>query len=246
MINRVDGQHNYTNPYERQKRKSGRVEADAPAFLLDYDEKGVIWERSSEQQKGQIPKENAASGEKKETGKEKKAAPVKQKEEPEKEAGKAPSEGFFQGILKRLRGLVQGVLNLVWYGGEEEKKEAEAENSEALTSVTELSENEDTILPVTEESSEDPEVSVELTEEEEDQELRELLAKKDNKAFMERLTHGNRRKPARNTSVLTSYDRHGRLVRPENAEAGRILHHEQNGEKDEVTVREQGTYRKYI
>ena len=69
MINRVDGQHNYTNPYERQKRKSGRVEADAPAFLLDYDEKGVVWERSSEQQKGQIPKESAASGEKKEAKK---------------------------------------------------------------------------------------------------------------------------------------------------------------------------------
>ena len=220
MINRVDGQHNYTNPYERQKRKSGRVEADAPAFLLDYDEKGVVWERSKDQQKGQIPKENATSGEKKETKKEKKAAPVKQKEEPVAEEKKTSSEGFFQGILKRLRGLVQGVLNLVWYSGEEEKKATEA--------------------------AEDPQVSLELSEEEEDKELRELLAKKDNKAFMDRLTRSNRRRPARNTSVLTSYDRHGRLVKPEDAEAGRILHHEQNGDKNDVTVREQGTYRKYI
>ncbi|MBR3105228.1 MAG: hypothetical protein IKQ27_00400 [Lachnospiraceae bacterium] len=246
MINRVDGQHNYTNPYERQKRKSGRVEADAPAFLLDYDEKGVVWERSSEQQKGQIPKENAASGEKKEAKKEKKAVPVKQKEEPVAEETKAPSEGIFQGILKRLRGLVQGVLNLVWYSGEEEKKATEAEENKAETSVTEIGEAEDTIIPVADEQAEDPQVSLELSEEDEDRELRDLLAKKDNKAFMDRLTRGNRRKPARNTTVLTSYDRHGRLVKPEDAEAGRILHHEQNGDKNEVTVREQGTYRKYI
>ena len=84
-----------------------------------------------------------------------------------------------------------------------------------------------------------------LSEEEEDRKLRELIAKKDNKAFMDTLTRGNRRKPARNTSILTSYDRHGRLVKPEDAEAGRLMHHE-NAEKENVTVRKQGTYRKYI
>lgn len=246
MINRVDGQHNYTNPYERQKRKSGRVEADAPAFLLDYDEKGVVWERSSQQEKGQIPKESAASDDRKEAKKQKKAEPVKEKDTPRTEEAKASSDGFFKGIFKRLRGLVQGILNLVWYSGEEEKKTPDETVPETENAVTEISETGDTVIPVAEEEAEDPEASLELSEEEEDKELRELIAKKDDKAFMDRLTRGNRRKPARNTSVLTSYDRHGRLVKPEDADAGRILHHEQSGEKDGVTVREQGTYRKYI
>ena len=79
MINRVDGQHNYTNPYERQKRKSGRVEADAPAFLLDYDEKGVVWEREGDKQKSQIPKDNASSKEKRDTVKKQKAVNVAEK-----------------------------------------------------------------------------------------------------------------------------------------------------------------------
>ena len=126
-------------------------------------------------------------------------------------------------------------MQLVWYSGEEEKK------TEDVSDTTELA--------ILDEESIEPDLvrqdGQELSEEEEDRKLRELIAKKDNKAFMDTLTRGNRRKPARNTSILTSYDRHGRLVKPEDAEAGRLLHHE-NAEKENVTVRKQGTYRKYI
>ena len=235
MINRVDGQHNYTNPYERQKRKSGRVEADAPAFLLDYDEKGVVWEREGDKQKGQIPKDSAASKEKRDTVKKQKAVNVAEKEAESTEEKSSAAGSFFQNILKGLRGLLQGFLQLVWYSGEEEKK------TEDVSDTTELA--------ILDEESIEPDLvqadGQELSEEEEDRKLRELIAKKDNKAFMDTLTRGNRRKPARNTSILTSYDRHGRLVKPEEAEAGRLLHHE-NAEKENVTVRKQGTYRKYI
>lgn len=244
MINRVDGQHNYTNPYERQKRKSGRVEADAPAFLLDYDEKGVVWERSSEQQKGQVPKDSVSSQGKHEEDKKKKPAPeIEKTAEPAEEIRVLPKD-FFRNVLKRLSKLVQGFLQLVWYSGDEEKKAAEEPGTE--TSETELSQTGDAVVPVTEETAEDAEASRELTEEEEDQKLRELIAKKDNKAFMEVLTRGNRRRPARNTSILTGYDRRGRLVKPDDADAGRLLQHEAGKDRNGVTVRKQGTYRKYI
>ncbi len=244
MINRVDGQHNYTNPYERQKRKSGRVEADAPAFLLDYDEKGVVWERGSDSQKGQVPKESVSSDGKKEAEKKKKPQPAAetQKEVREPEPATKENKGrFFQNIVERLRGLVQGFLQLVWYSGEEKAEDAEEAQSESGEAIEALQAEE-----AADTAGEDAETAQELSEEEEDRQLRELIAKKDEKGFMNTLTRGNRRKPARNTSLLTSYDRRGRLVKPDDAEAGRLLHHENSGEKGGVTVRKQGTYRKYI
>lgn len=237
MINRVDGQHNYTNPYERQKRKSGRVEADAPAFLLDYDENGVIWERGSDQKKGQVPKESVSQNGKKETVKKKKTTPAAEPEVAAPEKEQKEKGAFFQNIVKRLRDLVQGFLQLVWYSGEEEKKPADTDAAEHAEEAAAEAE-------VLQETAEVP--SEDLSGEEEDRKLRELIAKKDEKGFMNTLTRGNRRRPARNTSVLTSYDRRGRLVKPDDAEAGRLLHHETSGEKGGVTVREQGTYRKYI
>ena len=54
MINRI-GDNNYTNPYVRNTQKTVGSGEKAPAFLLNYDEDGVVWDReSSDEKKGAL------------------------------------------------------------------------------------------------------------------------------------------------------------------------------------------------
>ncbi|MBR1472335.1 MAG: hypothetical protein IJ600_11925 [Lachnospiraceae bacterium] len=245
MVNRVDGQHNYTNPYERRSGKAARVDADAPAFLLDYDEKGVIWERSQDTPKGQIPKDSAAPKQQEE--KQKRKAPrssVKEADREAREQDTAPKGHLLQSILQGLRGVVHGFLQLVWYSSDKEET-AGKEGAADRTAETGAD------APIQKELLQKPEKEASAGEESadprsEEERIREKLAQKDQKGFMDILTRGNQRKPARNTSILTAYDRRGRLVKPDDAQRGRLLRGEQAGGRDGVTVRPQGTYRKYI
>ena len=63
---------------------------------------------------------------------------------------------------------------------------------------------------------------------------------------MEELTEGGKKHPARNTTLLTHYDRRGRLVKPDDSEAGRILRAEKKRDDRNVERRPQGNYRRYI
>ncbi|MBR5420619.1 MAG: hypothetical protein IK115_05670 [Lachnospiraceae bacterium] len=76
--------------------------------------------------------------------------------------------------------------------------------------------------------------------------IRTSIANKDTEALIEELTEGGKLKPARNTSLLTHYDRFGRIVKLEDTDVGRILRGERTTTRHNVVMRPQGNYRRYV
>jgi len=255
MINRVDAKQSYIAPYDRAGRRTVHKDGDAPAFLLEQDEKGVIYEhgasgeaaREAERKKReQLYREKRAA--KKEAEKrsaefsaarpeERKSAEEKLQPKPEKTEGAAERSfdpgAFLKNIWGRVRAFFAGLVRNVWYGDEKTAETAEddagaKEQPQKQATVTREA------LP---EKEEDPDRYS-------DARIRDLLAKKDEAGFMEALTQGHTRIPARNTSLLTYYDRRGRLVGPPPTDSTRIL--KGDGAGRSTIRRPQGNYRRFI
>ena len=124
----------------------------------------------------------------------------------------------------RVRGFFGKLLHDIWYGGEEEGKNQE----------TQAASEEQAIFSQAEEGEEDPE-----------ERIRALIAAKDEEGLMDVLTDHGKKKAAKNTELLTHYDRHGRIVKQQDSEVGRILTAEQPGKRN-VVRRPQGNYRRYV
>ena len=128
---------------------------------------------------------------------------------------------FFRQTIGRIRAFFGGVIRSIWYGAEE-KEDAPGSGRETV--------KKDPAAPEADRYS--------------DERIRALLAKKDEAGFMEALTQGHTRMPARNTSLLTYYDRRGQIVGPSPTDSVRILRGDGSG-KDTIR-RPQGNYRRFI
>lgn len=183
MINRVDNTPYLTGTYSRNGSRTRKVDEEMPAFLLDHDEEGVVWERSDAENTGRKNK-------KPETGNNKASADSYESEiltdktetsnDDEKVNDKEEQAFQFSELFKKagefFKGLFDNIMKVIWYGNDEEdvaKANAEASGSkgEAADSAAEMLKDAGFVMPEV------------------------------------------KGRPARSTSVLTYYDKHGKLVK---------------------------------
>ncbi len=219
MIDRVGNGNTYIPPYDRGGKKAARVEGDAPAFLLPGEENGGVIWERSP--KEDIPR--FAAGKEK---KEKKEEYIPPKEEETAAAGPAEEEykqSGFGKLLGRIGEAIKSFFLSLWYGGEKDETDKAASRDAAGTGTDNTDDRAERI--------------------------RSAIAANDPDALMEELTEGGKKHPAKNTSLLTHYDKKGRIVKQDDSEVGRILSAESSrrgkGGRN-VERRPQGNYRRYI
>lgn len=228
MINGIDSR-NYTNPYQNNVKKVNSAGEDAPAFLLGNDENGVVWERQQEKEK----KSNSEDAIKKQKD-EKETTLHSNKVDSAKIVGGNNSldeqvSPSFSNIIKKitesLKKILRGMANFFWYGNEKNATNDENEKTE----LPGAEENLEAKVPVNEAELEGPEKgyasteSTELTEEEQEQKIRELLKNNEKDAVMDLITDHNKKQLAKNSTLLTQYDKHGSLRELSGSEQIRIL-----------------------
>lgn len=228
MVNRVDNSNIYTNSYTSGTGQRKNVDAaGVPAFLLDHDERGVVWDRGREEKpdENEFALNNKLSRGKKDTYESSIAKPEK-KETPED----SDTDALFENISQFVKSLFRKILDFVWYGNDEKKEESSEEAADA-SAVDEKS-GSDTIPDAKRES---PEVK--------NPGLTQAVSAKDNKkpAYEIPELEGT---PAHNTSIITYYDRRGRIVRPDDLDTRRILFNETLDR--EIDAGEYGRYIKYM
>ena len=232
MVNRVDNSNIYANSYTPGTGQRKKVDAaGVPAFLLDHDERGVVWERSRDEKTDgneTVLNDKLPRG-KKDTYESHIAEPEKKDET---ESGN--TDALIENISIFLKSLFKKILDFVWYGNDETKKEESGDN------VYEEAENQEVGLSTDlEKASEE----IKKSESEKSESEKSGLKKSDkrNPAFEIPVPEGT---PAHNTSIITYYDRRGRIVKPDDLDTRRILFNETL--EREIDAGEYGRYRKYM
>ena len=112
MVNRVDNSNIYANSYTTGSVQRKKVDAaSVPAFLLDHDEQGVVWDRGQEEK----PKEKISGG-KTDTYE---STIVKSEEKTEPTGAASDTDALFENISKVVKNLFKKILDFVWYGNDE-------------------------------------------------------------------------------------------------------------------------------
>ena len=192
MIDRIN--NNYTDPYNNQNRtKVNASSEDLPKFMLDYDEKGVVWDR----QEKTVEEKTVKPANKPKTDVNRidsKSVATQPK------ADTAPAKNNVS-LFSSIKNFFKGIFDFIWYG----KSSKAADNTEESSTETTKT------------------IGKNLTAEEKDALIRDLIRKKDNDAVMDILTDHHKNMPARCTDMITYYDRYGRIVNDSDTNKTRIL-----------------------
>ena len=196
MIDRVN--NSYTNSYLNNGTKTRNIgkSEDVPEFLLDYDTRGVVWDRDDKKQK-QVPnlQKETKKPELKDTYE---RSQDYTKPEPVKTEASA-SSGI--GILDGIKKLFKRIFDFIWYGDQKPEETADKEKA-------------DISIPAEEKLNQASKTKdyTGLDENEKDSLIRKLISRHDTDAVVDVLTDGGKNMPARCTSLVTYYDRQGNLV----------------------------------
>ena len=235
MIDRVGNGNSYIPPYDRGGKKAARVEGDAPAFLLPGEDEngGVIWDRGP---KDDIPR-SAAREQKKEENKDRNinAGSIYETDRSADTDEEELKQSGFGKLLGRIGEAIKSFFLSLWYGGD--KAEDKKDNDHEAPDIT----------ADTEDSSE--EAVTDNAQTLSAQRIKKAIDEKDTDALVDELTEGGKKHPARSTTLLTHYDRRGRIVKQDDSEVGRILGSDGAGRGKSgrnVERRPQGNYRRYI
>lgn len=200
MIDRINN-GNYTNPYSNRVNKTSATGQDVPPFLLDFEEEGVFYER------GETKKEEAAP-KKISTGKDSYETSINKQIEAEKPKNDTSSSLDFAAILDKALNAVKsffvGVFEFIWYG-DDKPSDKQEEITEENMSVDEA---------VISEEKNDENVKILSLRKEREEEYRKKV---------ELAKQGVKGIPARNTSLLTTYDRWGHINKPSATDSVLIL-----------------------
>ena len=229
MVNRVDNSNIYTNSYTPGSGQRKKVDAaSVPAFLLDHDERGVVWDRGQDEKSGdnELALNNKMSRGKKDTYESSIAKP----EEKEKTKS-SDTDDLFENISRFVKNLFKKILDFVWYGTDEQNGENSEEADDSITAVDEKQTLD--VVPDVEKASADLKKS-------ESKKTAGIKGKR-SAAYEIPELEGT---PAHNTSIITYYDRRGRIVKPDDMDARRILFNETLDR--EIDAGEYGKYRKYM
>lgn len=226
MVNGVN--HNNINSYTNHSVRPSKTDMDAPPFLLQYDEKGVVWERKDQDDKEKEKKAKEAEE------RLRKAAAVDEKSASAKafSANDMPSSGkdtskaegqagedLFRGILNGVKNFFVGIFNFIWYG--DDGKAEQAQKTEEGHSKVQTADGAGTapVKPAAAAASarEDGQIDKDTL-------IRELIARHDTKGVVDILTENHTIQPARNSTLLTYYNRQGKIVELSRTNTGRILH----------------------
>lgn len=209
----------YHNPYDSGKRVSGKTEEKAPAFLLNYDESGVVWERNKKEPEKKEPVQEPAA---KSDGVVYESSLDAKKTTKAAEAKKEENGFDFAAVFRKIGELFRKIANFFWYGDEESVTKESAEASvDAFDGEKDLPDSE--IRAETAEEENNATVKP-LSAEEKDEKIRELLRKKDTEGVMDVLTENHKLRLARNSTLLTYYDKRGRIVPVAGVDKERILY----------------------
>lgn len=237
MIDKV-GNNSYTNAYSQNVVKKTSSE-EAPPFLLNYDENGVVWDRSKNEEEKTIPKKKEPSNNAKTTFRVKDTKDtyepsftVKNEAKPAQETN-ANEKNVVVEILKQVflgvRIVFKKAFDFVWYGNEKDdeknnekdnEKDSKIENDKENAIKANLSRLDANIINNSEKDKASNFASKTPTKEEL---IYDSISKNDKDEVVRLLTDNYTNMPARNTSMLTHYDKHGQIVSVNGSDEARIL-----------------------
>lgn len=226
MVNGVN--NNNINSYMNHSVRPSKTDMDAPPFLLQYEEKGVVWDRKDQDDKEKEKKvkeaeerlrKAAAVDAKSDLGR---TPPVNNTPSAIKDTPKAEGQAgtaLIQGIFNGIKGFFAGIFNFIWYGEDGKAEQAQKTEEESLKGRR-TGENSGT-APLKTSAA----VSIaEDAQPDTDTMIRELIARHDTKGVVDILTKNHTIQPAHNSTLLTYYNRHGKIVELNQTNTGRILH----------------------
>lgn len=223
MVNRI-GDNQYTNPYVTGSKQSAASGEKAPAFLLNYDEEGVVWDRD----------ENTGNQKAMDTAKEKAKNSTRDQSRDTYEPSAKAREMLAkdeenvtkpqESVLKSLGQIFSGVKNIfikafnfIWYGNDEQKEEA-------------IQEGQIKDEPINEDSNVENQININTINDSKNNEAagnNEKIAgvryKTEFDRRLERAGQGVQGVPARNTDLLTTYDGKGNIRKISATESTLIL-----------------------
>ncbi|MDE6743673.1 MAG: hypothetical protein K2J95_07350 [Lachnospiraceae bacterium] len=222
MINGVN--NNNINSYRNHSVRPSKTNMDAPPFLLQYDEKGVVWDR-----KEQDDQENEKKVQEAEENR-KKAADVKSATAKALSVNDAPpamkdtskvegqaGEDLFRGILNGVKNFFVGIFNFIWYGDEGKAEQTQKEERIKVQAGDSVGTEPVTSAVAAASTGEGEQIDKDAL-------IKELIARHDTKGVVDILTENHTIQPARNSTLLTYYNRHGKIVELHQTNTGRILH----------------------
>lgn len=226
MVNGVN--NNNINSYRNHSVRSSKTDMDAPPFLLQYDEKGVVWDHKDQNDKEEEKKIKETGGSHGNAADVKsvsaKVPPVTDTSAVTKETSRAEGqtgEDLFRGILNGIKKFFVGIFNFIWYGddgkaeqGDKAEEASKAQNADAFGTS-----------PVKTAAA-----ASDMKDEQMDKDalIKELIARHDTKGVVDILTENHTIQPARNSTLLTYYNRHGKIVELNQTNTGRILRGDRN------------------
>lgn len=223
MVNRI-GDNQYTNPYVTGSKQSATSGEKAPAFLLNYDEEGVVWDRdeNTSNQKAMDTAKEKAKNSTRDQSRDTYEPSAKAREMLAKDEEKVAKPQ--ESVLKSLGQIFSGVKNIfikafnfIWYGNDEQKEEAiqEGQIKDKQIEGELTTENQIDINKI------DAGQNKETTENVE--KIAGVKYKTEFDRRLERAGRGVQGVPARNTDLLTTYDGKGNIRKISATESTLIL-----------------------
>lgn len=241
MIDRVNN-NIYTNAYSNKAVKRTQAE-DTPAFLLNYDEKGVVWDRSNDEAEKEksVSENNSKDKLVEELVIKKKNVNTKDTYESTITDADNHKNDFdilddksiinlknlremFRQIFSGVTMMFKSVFNFVWYGNDIPDENAPEKANKETTEETTEKISEKTIEKQDKRNDSATNKSIAESQTLSKEELiRKSISNKDTDEIMRLLTDNYANKPARNTALLTQYDKYGNIVSVSGADEARIL-----------------------
>lgn len=222
MVNRI-GDNQYTNPYVTGSKQSAASGEKAPAFLLNYDEEGVVWDRDENtgNQKAMDAAKEKAKNSTRDQSRDTYEPSAKAREMLAKDDEEAPKQ---ESVLKSLGQIFSGVKNIfikafnfIWYGNDEQKEDATQEGQIKDEPINEDSNVENQININTINDSKNNEAAGN------NEKIAGVRYKTEFDRRLERAGQGVQGVPARNTDLLTTYDGKGNIRKISATESTLIL-----------------------
>lgn len=211
-------QNHIPESYKSDISKVKSTSENVPKFLLGDEDKGVVWERGAAQGKNtprtKTPSRSGGvtnttfSKEKVTYTPSREAKALLKKEEPiaqprEKE-DKGPS--VFSRVATGIKNFFGKIFSFIWYGKEDEKETKDLASGEEITADS-VSDN----------------VKAATIKKTDEERIKEYIKAGNTEGVVDVLTRGGTVLPARNTTLLTQYDRRGHIAEA-GVNTGVILH----------------------
>lgn len=223
MVNRI-GDNQYTNPYVTGSKQSATSGEKAPAFLLNYDEEGVVWDRDENtgNQKAMDTAKEKAKNSTRDQSRDTYEPSAKAREMLAKDEEKVTKPQ--ESVLKSLGQIFSGVKNIfikafnfIWYGNDEQKEDAIQEGQIKDGQIEGELTTESQININTINDSKNNEAAGN------NEKIAGVRYKTEFDRRLERAGQGVQGVPARNTDLLTTYDGKGNIRKISATESTLIL-----------------------